>query len=283
MTGAGGRPLVAAFDAVMGFGRVVKSAISEQSGAVQFDLEGLGFDDDPTSARSEVKPAQEVFGPLGSYGRPLEPASSGQDQFAEYLAARTSDGLVAFGFRDRRILEMMAKGASGDVPKVGQLMTGGYGGAFLSFEYEADELRDQTTLYVPYERDGSGVPTKAHMLSIGVDANGTPLLAVISGEGPRLTLLGTEAVLSNADGSARLEVNGSGVTAVGPFKAPQGADLGGAASVPVALAPAIVAWAGLVTTWQLQVTGAVNGLAPGSITAPTTPLASPAATVTKGF
>jgi hypothetical protein len=242
-------PLVAAFDTLFAMGRVLRSSIAEDTKVVKYDLEGVGFDDDPKGERSEVKPGQETLGPLGMYGRPLE-ASTEQDQWSEYLAVRTSDGLLAFAFRDRRILDVIAKGSSGDVPKVGQLLWGGYGGGLMTFEYQLDELRDQFTLYIPYERNGSGVPTKAHMLQVGKDGSGAPFIGLISGEGPRLTMVGTEGVLSNKDGSQRVEVLDDGVNVVGTLKAAGAADLGGPTSEALAKYASLAAY---VTALEVQV------------------------------
>jgi hypothetical protein len=239
-------------------GRVLRSSIAEDTKVVKYDLEGVGFDDDPKGERSEVKPGQETLGPLGMYGRPLE-ASTEQDQWSEYLAVRTSDGLLAFAFRDRRILDVIAKGSSGDVPKVGQLLWGGYGGGLMTFEYQLDELRDQFTLYIPYERNGSGVPTKAHMLQVGKDGSGAPFIGLISGEGPRLTMVGTEGVLSNKDGSQRVEVLDDGVNVVGTLKAAGAADLGGPTSEALAK---FLALANYVTALEVHVqaiTAYLNG------------------------
>jgi len=262
-------------------GRVLRSSVADDTKVVKYDLEGVGFDDDPQGLRSEVKPGQEVLGPLGMFGRPLE-ASKEQDQWAEYLAVRTSDGLLAFGFRDRRILDVLTKGASGEVPKIGQLLWGGYGGGLVTFEFQEGEARDQFTLYIPYERDGSGVPTKAHMLSVGKDGNGEPFVGLISGEGPRLTMLGTTGILSNKDGTQRVEVTDDGVNAVGTFKATGAADLGGVGSVPLVLAPALDAYVLAMTTWTGAVTAAINGLAPGSVS-PWVPPTAYAASFVKGL
>jgi hypothetical protein len=239
-------------------GRVLRSSIADDTKVVKYDLEGVGFDDDPKGERSEVKPGQETLGPLGMYGRPLE-AGTAQDQWSEYLAVRTSDGLLAFAFRDRRILDVIAKGSSGDVPKVGQLLWGGYGGGLMTFEYQLDELRDQFTLYIPYARDGSGVPTKAHMLQVGKDGSGAPFIGLISGEGPRLTMVGTEGVLSNKDGSQRVEVLDDGVNVVGTLKAAGAADLGGPTSEALAKYAALAAYVTALEINVQAVTAYLNG------------------------
>jgi hypothetical protein len=264
-------PLSTAFDTLFAMGRVLRSSIAPDTKALAYDLEGVGFDDDPQGARSEIKASQETLGPLGWYARPLE-AANAQDQWAEYLAVRTSDGLLAFAFRDRRILDVIAKGSSSDVPKVGQLLWGGYGGGLLTLEYQEGEARDQFTLYIPYARNGSGVPTKAHMLQVGKDGNGEPFIGLISGEGPRLTMVGTEGVLSNKDGSQRVEVQDDGVNVVGTLKAAGAADLGGPTSEALAKYAAL---AGYVTALEIHVAALTTYL-----NGPATPLVGAAGAFT---
>jgi hypothetical protein len=205
---------------VLTFFRVLGSTVSGKHSAVLEGLEGLvsGPDeDDPGENMTDA----EAYGALGLIVRPRPPEKiDGELMNAEGYGFRTLGGTVPLARRDLRLNRRFP------APKPGSVALVGYGGGFLSFD-DADGDTSLGTLYVPYARDGSGNVTKAHMISIGKDGNGTPFVGIISGEGPRVTLLGTQAVVANADGSARLEVNPNGVNAVGPFKAASGAELGG--------------------------------------------------------
>jgi hypothetical protein len=216
---------------VLTFLRVLGSTVSGPHSAVRESLEGSISDlDDPDGdTAGEQMPAAEAYGALGLVVRPRPPETiAGQVLNAEGYGARTPAGMVPFTRRDLRLNRRFPN------PKPGTVALVGYGGGFLSFD-DADGDTSLGTLYVPYARDGSGNVTKAHMISLGKDGNGTPFVGIISGEGPRVTLLGHEVVVASKDGSNRLEVNDDGVNAVGPFKAASGADLGGPTSRALAM------------------------------------------------
>lgn len=99
------------------------------------------------------------------------------------------------------------------------------------------------TLYVPYAFDASGTPTKAHVITVGKDGNSKPIVELVSGEGPSITILEKSLVAKNAGGSAWIEINDNGTNIIGPLKAHGGADLGGTASVPLAKAADLIVWA----------------------------------------
>jgi hypothetical protein len=262
---------------VLTFFRVLGSTVSSKHSAVLEGLEGTvgGPDeDDPGENMVDV----EAYGALGIVARPRPPEKiDGEMMNAEGYGFRTLRGTIPLARRDLRLNRRFPN------PKPGSVALVGYGGGFLSFDDAAGDT-SLGTLYVPYARDGSGNVTKAHMISIGKDGNGAPLVGIFSGEGPRVQLLGTQAVVANADGSARLEVNPDGVNAVGPFKAASGADLGGPTSEALAkytaLANFVTALLTHVTaiTTQLNSPGPVAG-ASGALTATLTPVTTTGAIV----
>jgi hypothetical protein len=229
---------------VLTFLRVLGSTVSGPHSAVRESLEGSISDlDDPDGdTAGEQMPAAEAYGALGLVVRPRPPETiAGQVLNAEGYGARTPAGMVPFTRRDLRLNRRFPN------PKPGTVALVGYGGGFLSFD-DADGDTSLGTLYVPYARDGSGNVTKAHMISLGKDGNGTPFVGIISGEGPRVTLLGHEVVVASKDGSNRLEVNDNGVNAVGAFKAASGADLGGPTSRALAMHAELAALLGQLNT-----------------------------------
>jgi hypothetical protein len=208
-----------------------KDTSDASNAAVLLGLEGSVNDlDDPDGdTPGEQIPAVEAYGALGIVARPRQPEKiGGRDYAAEGYGGRTPNGMVPFAYRDLRLNRRFPN------PKPGSIALVGYGGGFLSFD-DADGDTSLGTLYVPYARNGSGAVSKAHMISIGKDGNGTPFVGIISGEGPRVTLLGNQVVVASKDGSNRLEVTDDGVNAVGPFKAASGADLGGPTSREVVM------------------------------------------------
>lgn len=107
-------------------------------------------------------------------------------------------------------------------------------GSFASFDPETHTW----TLYVPY----ASTPTaKAHLVTVGKDGNGKPIVEFASGEGPSFTILDKVTTIKNASGSAYSVLDDNGHTFVGPFKAAGGADIGGPTSVPLTKHPALAA------------------------------------------
>jgi len=207
------------------FGKHSAVLVGGKGGVPDIDLENKDGE-----AAGELATDTEGYGALGIVVRPRPPSvpqGEVEELAAEARALRTTAGLFPVSWRDLRLNRRFP------APKPGTVALVGYGGGFLSFD-DADGDTSLGTLYVPYERNGSGNVTKAHMLSMGRDGSGKPFVGLISGEGPRLTMLEDLAVLASKDGANRLEVGDGGVVAVGPLKAASGADLGGPTSVPLA-------------------------------------------------
>jgi len=159
------------------FCKVISSGISAQSSAVHMNVTGIGgfavdadgqiIDTDDTDEGGEQAHEQEAFGALGIIGRPLPPDA---DAYLEAVTLRTQDGLLPFAYRDLRINRALNPGGGGVTPREGQLLFAGYGGAFLSHALTAGNVGSRrgniSTWYVPHDFDGSGVPQKAHAISI---------------------------------------------------------------------------------------------------------------------
>jgi hypothetical protein len=264
------------------FLRIVGSTISGPHSAVLVGgASGIsGFTDPNGEAPGERRDDIEAYLSPGIIWRPRPPSTpqgSDNELAAEAIGFRTPDGLIPLAWRDLRLNRRFPN------PKPGTVALVGYGGAFLSFD-DADGDTSQGALYVPYARDGNGNVTKAHIISIGKDGNGTPFVGIISGEGPRVTLLGDQAIVASKTGAGRVEVTDDGVNAVGPFKAPNGGDIGGPTSRALAMHAELVALLtplnALLTaiTTQLSAPGPVAG-APGAYVAGLATLATAIAAV----
>ena len=181
-------------DQVIEFAKVLGSAIGGTNAGVTYNLTGIGdfledvagnvIGDDASDEAGEHADEQPAYQSLGVVARPLPP----EGQFhAESMAARTSDGMEPFAYRDLRINRALNPTGASSAPKEGQLFFAGYAGAFLSHELAAADSGDKkpnvTTLYVPYSFSGD-VPGKAHAVVI----DPTIGIQIVNGEGAFLTL-----------------------------------------------------------------------------------------------
>jgi hypothetical protein len=162
---------------VVEFCKVISSGLSGPSSAVHMNVSGAGgfaFDADgqitgadASDEGGEQAHEQEVYQSLGIIGRPLPPDG---DAFAEALTLRTGDGLLPFAFRDLRLHRALNAAGAGSVPREGQLFFVGYGGAFVSHALTESNVGSKranvTTIYCPHDFDGSGVPQKAHAITL---------------------------------------------------------------------------------------------------------------------
>jgi hypothetical protein len=162
---------------IVEFVKVVSSGLSGPSSAVHMNVTGSGgfaLDEtgkvigvDDSDEGGDGAHEQEAYSALGIIGRPL-PAEG--DAFLEAIALRTGDGRLPFAFRDLRINRAINPTGAGSTPKPGQLLFAGYGGAFLSHAMTAGNVGSKrgniSTWYVPHDFDGSGVPQKAHAITI---------------------------------------------------------------------------------------------------------------------
>lgn len=161
-------------------------------------------------------PAYELLHPYGFASRPLDPSGGKACSLLHW-----SDGAEGFAWlaNDPRLADIIPP-----IVKGGSVQYAS-DGSFASFDPETHTW----TLYVPY----SSSPAKAHLVTVGRDGNGAPIIELASGEGPSFTILDKVTTQKNADGSCYVVLDDSGTSIVGPFKAAGGADLGGPASQPL--------------------------------------------------
>lgn len=100
-------------------------------------------------------------------------------------------------------------------------------GAFLLQDYD----EQTSTLYQPIANG-----TKAHKVTVGVDGNNAPIIDLLHSSGAYLTLADPSVVLRHT-GSGYLEIKGDNLTANGKLKVTSGLDVGGGASLSLALDP----------------------------------------------
>jgi hypothetical protein len=189
---------VTLLDNVIQFVKVVASEVVGTNSAIAYNVTGIGgfktnaagevtTDDDGDDAGEQAH-EQPVYSALGMVGRPLPPNADG---FLEGIALRVDDGLETFAQRDLRINRALNPTGAGTAPAAGQIGFAGYGGGFVSVRQATAESGSKTpdvfTIYVPYEFDGSGVPTKAHAVIID-PTPGNSSIQLIHGDGVFVTM-----------------------------------------------------------------------------------------------
>ncbi len=175
-------------DQVTAFVRVVGSRLLGKEPV--YNVVGIGdfagFGTDKSSDADDVGEQavdQVGYGALGVIGRQLPPTNG---QAAEAISLRTDGGLSPYGWRDLRLCNGLNPGSANGTPAAGQLCFAGYGGAMLTHS-----VTDGTgsvsigTWYIPYSRDGSGVPTKA--LTVSLDPV-TECITLLHPDGLRIDL-----------------------------------------------------------------------------------------------
>lgn len=182
-------------DTVIAFGKVLGSRLLGPRSEPVYNVEGIaefaGFGSgqaDTSPSRGEQATDQLGYGPLGFLSRPLPPDAGGA---AETVNLRMDGGLNPIAWRDLRICDAVNPGGSGGTPGGGQQCFAGYGGAMLTHSMTSavsgSRKANISTWYVPYEFDGSGVPTKAHTISID-PSTGNQSISIVHGDGLFLTL-----------------------------------------------------------------------------------------------
>jgi hypothetical protein len=212
----------------------------------------------------------EVLTPCGVFGRPpaVDLDENGELTFGSYLLTlwegRTCSHAVALS--DPRVQPKLPR-----IPEAGGGGTHGYDGAWAFFNSETHTW----TLYQPIEFNSAGTPTKAHLVTIGFDGNGTPIVEIVHANGQSITMLGDAFVLSSKDGGARFELKpGGAITAVGNMQC-TGGIAAGALPVPLLKAPPAASHLTVVQAALTAIQGAlaalaaipVNSAAAGAITA----------------
>lgn len=235
------------FDWTLGVGRIVLTDLKGQKRIVVANIEGI---DGETSSQ------QIMYGALGVVARPLDADANGA---AEPVYARTEDGLLPIAYRDPRLNGVVN-------PKKGEITIPQYDGGFLSLKRNADGDGTDITLYAP-KADGSA----ASVISIDTsDANSN--ITVMHESGASIQIADGKIMLSNADGDAYIQLDGSGITLNGNVKI-NGAMVVGTPALgsPVALALPITTWADAVDFWIGEVNSAIQAITG----APTPPAPAP--------
>jgi hypothetical protein len=200
-------------------------------GAVQFseyDADGfIGVQLDPQGADGGAA-HHELAHPYGFASRPLDPDPNGIGctVLVGYAGGRDSFALVLSDPRLADKLPPLEKGSS-----VQYGATGTFG--------VIDGTTGTWTLYAPAEFDGSGTPTKSHLVQVGVDTNGKPTVSITHSEGMSLVAFNERWVISNAAGDAYIELGPDGIVLNGNLKIVGGVDIGGTGALPLTLQPAL--------------------------------------------
>lgn len=197
---------------LVSFMRVVGSTVLGDHSAVLVGGDGAvgGLGDDESDAElGERMEDVEMYSALGVIARPRPPETpqgTNAEIAAEAMAARTSSGLVPIAWRDLRLNRMFP------APKPGTTALVGYGGGFLAFDDGASAQKNSlSTLYVPYARNGSGVPQKAHVIALNPD---TESIHIIHGDGYAIVLDKDNGITMRADSTTWLSMKPGEFTVV---------------------------------------------------------------------
>jgi hypothetical protein len=218
--------------AFVGYGmttfQVGGSSVSGPFGAVRYagagTVEGEGTQD------------AESFGAPGIICRPRPPSTvTGLDGSTQYdvglesVGARMGDSIRPVAYRDLRLNRAFPAPAEGTMAFVG------YGGGFLSFSDDAAK-QSITTLYVPYDFDGDGVPAKCHTIVLDPQQE---KVAVIQGDG-RSIILGPDGIVMRCDRTTHVTIGPGTCTIIADKIILQGNVCAGADSVgAVPLTPGV--------------------------------------------
>lgn len=233
-----------------------------------YDTDGfMGVQYDAFGEERSGMAAAELHHPYGFASRCLDPANDNTGCALAY--AFKGSHKYAWLLNDPRVQDKippLKKGASAHYAS---------DGSFAVFDPETHTW----TLYSPYEFDGDGNPTKAHVTTHGRDGNGKPIIELASGEGPAVTILQDVITIKNASGNAWVQVDNAGTTIVGPLKAHGGADLGGTASQPLTKFAPLQAWAAAAQAALSALAGiSANSAASPAVAAAATALSTLGAT-----
>jgi hypothetical protein len=228
-------------DYVVQFSRVLGSSVTTGAGraeGVSYSIEGLAALDlaDPASAafnrdanKGERNEQAEVFGALGVMARPLPPEGK---HHAVVMALRTADGLLPIAARDLRL------GVGGSGLAVGAVALVGYGGGFHVVQpVDPKNLSKGAIqiLYCPFQFNGSGVPAKAHTITLD-PTPGNESITIAHADGMAVSMGNGQLTLRSKDGSAFITLDGGDLLLNGNVKITGALQFGGPAGVfPVAL------------------------------------------------
>lgn len=181
--------------------RVTGSVILGKHSAVLYSGEGqvgalTGLDDLESEAPGEEAADVEGYGGFGLVFRPRPPekVAGGEELAAEAMALRTPDGLVPVAWRDLRLHRKFP------APKAGTVALVGYGGGFAAFDDTAANSgtakASKYTLYVPYQFNGAGTPTKAHLIAVDPESES---INILHADGGQFVLLPQRQIMAVSD------------------------------------------------------------------------------------
>jgi hypothetical protein len=182
-----------------GFLRIIGSSIAGKHSAVLYGGDGPvgGLGDLELDEEGERREDVEGYGGFGLVFRPRPPeVIGGEELAAEAMGLRGPKGLVPVAWRDLRLHRRFP------APKAGSIGLVGYGGGFAAFDdTTADsgtEKASKFTLYVPYEFNGSGVPTKAHLIAVDPESES---INILHADGGQFVLLPDKQIMAISDNS----------------------------------------------------------------------------------
>lgn len=213
----------------------------------------------------------ELHHPLGTLARPRDPDADGVGcPVLFWREGSNGRNVHAWLLDDPRAAAFLPQQKKG----------GAIAGFSMAGSWDQHDGDDGTkTIYVPYDFTDASDPTtaqKAHLIQVGVDSNGDPLVHIGHGEGMAIVMLYKEGkaqvTIKNAAGDAFITVDEDGILVNGPLKAYGGFECGGDGAVPLAKVAELL-------TWATNVNAALNAL--GQPIAPMSPSVS--TTLCKGL
>jgi hypothetical protein len=128
-------------------------------------------------------------------------------------------------------------------------------GAFFGLDY----AEETATLYQPILAG-----TKAHKITVGKDGAGAAMIDILHSSGAYLTFLDVSTVWRHT-GNAFIELKGDDALVNAALKVSSGLDVGGGASFPIALAPAIVSYFGALEVLLAALAVAIDAKLPVAV------------------
>lgn len=239
---------------LVSFMRVAGSTVVGKYSAVLVGGDGGvgGLDSDDEDTPGERMDDAEAYGAIGLVFRPRPPDSSGDLLAAEAMAVRVGGKLTPLAWRDLRINRKFP------APKAGTVALVGYGGGFLGFD-DTPQGTSLATLYVPFAFTGDAA-AKAHVFVLD-PTTGNESISLLHAEGHGL-VLGSDknATMKNAAGDGYFQAGTSGNVINGNTVVNGGMTIGSpAGAVPLALAPAVVAY---ITSLETALAAAFGAITP---------------------
>ncbi len=223
----------------------------------EFDADGfLGIQVQRNGGPASSCPPIELMQPFGFGSRPLDPdldADGNPVAGCAVLYATEGDKLHAWLGPDPRLVKKQPQG------KKGSSWMYSATGSLIMLDGEKGTFQ----VYIPYS-NGSKTATIAYDLT----TEGAESLQLIHGDGMALTMTAggkNPVIVKNKAGDAYVEINDDAIVLNGNCKVNGGIVLGDPVSaLPVALAPALEAWAAQVTTALTAIKVAMNVPATGA-------------------